>query len=86
MDSKEELSDFVTHIPRLVNDEDNSRLLNPFTEEEINNVIWKMEPYKSPGLDGFSIHFYIICWDIIKVDMYQMIKGSLKKIQGGRQH
>jgi len=70
MEDNEEAQDFLKHVPRMVNKEDNATLLKPFTEEEINNIIWKMELDKAPGLDGFSIHFYRLCWDIIKADLY----------------
>ena len=63
-DDDEEAQDFLKHVPRQVTEEDNSILLKPFTEDEINNVIWKMEPEKAPGLDGFSIHFCRLCWAI----------------------
>lgn len=72
-----EAHDFLKHIPRMVNEEDNATLLKPFVEEEISNVIWKMEPDKSSRPDGFSTHFYRLCWDIIKSDLYQMIKRFL---------
>eukprot|EP00253_Pinus_taeda_P024931 PITA_24931 len=42
-----------------------------------------MEPDKTPGLDGFSIHFYRICWDIIKADLFRMIKCFLQKSKVG---
>ena len=38
-----------------------------------------MELDKSPGLDGFSIHFYRICWPIIKNDLLRMISSFLGK-------
>jgi hypothetical protein len=79
VDIEEEFSDFLTHIPRLVNEEDNSSLWKPFTEDEISNVIWKMEPDKAPGPDGFTMHFYRTCWDIIKADLFRMIKSFLQK-------
>eukprot|EP00253_Pinus_taeda_P002768 PITA_02768 len=86
----EEISnDFLSQIPSLVNEENNSNLMKPFTEEEINNVIWDTEPDKAPGLDGFSAHFYRACWTIIKSDLLRMakIKPLLSKLispnQGG---
>jgi hypothetical protein len=72
--SEEVISDFLSHIPSLVRRNNNSTLMKPFSEEEINNVIWSMEPDKAPGPDGFTIHFYRACWDIIKTDLLRMIK------------
>ena len=35
-----------------------------------------MDPDKAPGPDGFTARFYISCWDIIKRDLYRMIKKA----------
>jgi hypothetical protein len=80
---EEVTSDFLSHIPFLVSREDNSTLMKPFTEEEICNVIWSMEPDKAPGPDGFSIHFYRTCWEIIKTDLLRMIKAFQQKSKVG---
>jgi hypothetical protein len=58
-------------------------LLKPTNEEEISKIIWSMDPDKAPGPDGFTIHFYRICWDIIKPDLIRMIKGFLQKAKLG---
>jgi len=42
-----------------------------------------MEPDKAPGPDGFSIHFYRLCWEIIKSDLLIMIHGLLRKAKVG---
>ena len=75
--------DFLSHVPFLVSREDNSTLIKTFSEEEICNVIWSMEPDKAPGPDGFSIHFYRTCWEIIKVDLLRMIKDFQQKAKVG---
>ena len=42
-----------------------------------------MEPDKAPGPDGFSIHFYRICWLVIKYDLLRMISSFLRKAKIG---
>eukprot|EP00253_Pinus_taeda_P027605 PITA_27605 len=76
-------NDFFSQSPSLVNEENNSNLMKPFTEEEISNVIWDMEPDKAPGPDGFSAHFYRACWTIIKSDLLRMAKDFHKKAKVG---
>ena len=61
--------EFMDKIPALVNPQDNQALLKPFFEQEILDVIWAMEPNKAPVPDGFSFHFYRVCWNIIKFDL-----------------
>ena len=51
-------SDFLSNIPSLVSEEENDELMKPFSEQEIIDVIWDMEPDKAPGPNGFSFHFY----------------------------
>jgi hypothetical protein len=65
------------NILALVKKEDNTTLLSPTSEEELSKIIWSMD--KAPGPDGFTIHFYRICWNIIKSDLIRMIKGVLQK-------
>jgi hypothetical protein len=81
--SEEVISYFLSHIPSLVSRNDNSALMKPFSEEEINNVIWSMEPDKAPGPDRFTIHFYRACWDIIKTDLLRMIKSFHQRAKVG---
>jgi len=65
-------ADFLSNIPSLVSYEDNVGLVKPFTEKEIIDAIWGMDPEKSPRMDGFSMHFYRVCWNIIKFDLLRM--------------
>ena len=68
-------SDFLSNIPSLVSEVENSELMKPFIEQEIIDVIWSMESDKAPGPDGFSFHFYRVCWSVSRNDLLQMIKS-----------
>jgi exonuclease III len=81
--NEEDIADLLFNIPSLISPEDNDILLKPITEEEIIKIVWSMESDKAPGPDGFSIHFYKICWDIIKADLLKMIKGFMEKAKVG---
>jgi mannosylglycoprotein endo-beta-mannosidase len=61
------------------NDPDLSSLGEPFTEEEVRNAINQMSGDKAPGSDGFTGIFFKKCWDIVKVDIMNVIQlfGSL---------
>jgi ribonuclease HI len=80
---EEDETEFLSAIPNLVSVEDNVSLMSPVTEEEITNIVWSMDPDKAPGPDGFSIHFYRICWEIIKFDLFRMIRGVFRKAKMG---
>jgi len=81
--SKEYIEDLLSHIPHLITHEDNQALLKPLSEEEIIKVIWAMESDKALGPDGFTIDFYKVCWDIIKIDLLKMIQGFFGKAKVG---
>eukprot|EP00253_Pinus_taeda_P023771 PITA_23771 len=80
---EEDVTEFLSAIPNLVSKEDNVSLMSPTSEEEITNIVWSMDPDKAPSPNGFSIYFYRICWEIIKFDLFRMIRGVLRKTKMG---
>ena len=66
----------LSEIPNLINEEDNQLLNNPVSIREIKKYLFNMDPDKAPGPDGFTARFYISCWDIIKKDLYIMVKKA----------
>ena len=63
-------SEFISNVPSMVNAEDNGELMKPFSEAEIIDVIWSMDSDKAPGPDNFSIHFYRVCWFVIRKKIF----------------
>jgi hypothetical protein len=51
---------------------DLAQLVEPFTTEEIDQVIKEMPSEKTPGPDGFNALFLKKCWPIIKNDFYKL--------------
>lgn len=49
-----------------------SFLEEPFTHEEIDQVVLHLPSDKSPGPDGFNTDFVKNCWHIIKYDFYDL--------------
>jgi hypothetical protein len=50
-------------------------LVNPFTTEEIDDIVKNLKNDKSPGPHGFSIDFMKRCWEVIKSDFYELCAG-----------
>jgi hypothetical protein len=46
---------------------------DPFSEEEVRNAINLMPSDKAPGPDGYTGAFFKKCWDIIKVDVMEVV-------------
>jgi hypothetical protein len=62
-----------------------SWLVRLFEENEVLKVVKGMNSDKVPGLDGFTMAFFQLSWDMIKEDimgcsMIFMLEASLKKI------
>lgn len=62
-------------IDELISKRDDLNILEePFTKEEIDNVIKELPLDKAPGPDGFNTNFIKHCWDIIAPDFYALIQ------------
>lgn len=45
-----------------------------FSKKEVWNVVSRMKGNKAPGPDGISISFFQKCWDIIKLDLLEVME------------
>ena len=66
----------LSEIQNLINEDDNQLLNNLVSIHEIKKSLFNMDPDKAPGPDGFTARFYVSCWDIIKRDLFRMIKKA----------
>jgi hypothetical protein len=64
-----QLADSVWSVQEKLSDEDNIKLNEPFSDEEIQAAINSMVKNKAPGPDGIPVEFYQACWPIIKNDI-----------------
>lgn len=51
-----------------------SWLERPFEENEVYQVVCGMVKDKAPGLDGFSMGFFQVCWNVVKVDVLRVFQ------------
>ena len=52
---------------------ENELLEAPFTENEVREAVFSSYAEGAPGPDGFSFLFYQVFWDMIKVDLMNLI-------------
>ena len=45
-----------------------------FEEEEVRRVVLVVEEDKALGLDGFSIVFFQVCWEVVKEDIIKIFR------------
>jgi mannosylglycoprotein endo-beta-mannosidase len=79
-----QLADSVWSVQEKLSDEDNMKLNEPFSEEEIQAAVNSMVKNKAPGPDGIPVDFYQACWPIIKLgvlDLYRLNFGMFILLQ-----
>lgn len=63
----------MDHILRFIDpcisDDMNSKLMRPFTREELEKTLFKMPPTKSPGVDGMNAIFFQKFWHVVGDDV-----------------
>ena len=45
------------------------RLELPFSEEEVFAALSDLGKNKAPGADGYTMAFWLFCWDVVKVEV-----------------
>ncbi|KAL6138078.1 hypothetical protein ACLB2K_063364 [Fragaria x ananassa] len=65
-------------IPSLVTEEENNRLIEVPSSDEIWSAIKYMDPDSAPGPDGFNGHFFVSCWDIVGRDVVAAVQYSFR--------
>jgi hypothetical protein len=65
-------------IPPLVSDEMNEALLSPVQLPELEKVVFNMKKGKAPGPDGFPIEFFQEFWELIKLDLLDVVQESYR--------
>ena len=53
---------------------ENNMLEAPFTENEVREAVFSSYAEGAPGPNGFSFLFYQVFWDLIKVDLMNLIR------------
>ena len=75
----ESQQDLLHGIPSIISDVENRELAKPILEHEIRSAIWSLHADKAPVLDGFTINFNRVAWNIIKEDLKKMLNWTRKK-------
>ena len=59
------IGETLTVVEKVVSEETNQRLLQPYTPEEVRAALFQMHPSKAPGSDGMSSFFLQKYWHIV---------------------
>jgi hypothetical protein len=69
----------TSHIPSIVTDQHNASLMHPITLQEVDSVVMQMKEDTTPGPDGFTINFFHACWDMLKLDVLDIVEESCNR-------
>ncbi|XP_015166869.1 uncharacterized protein [Solanum tuberosum] len=64
----------LQHLPTLVTPDQNQKLQEMPTLEELKQVMFAMNPNSAPSPDGIGGKFYQACWNIIKEDRLAVVQ------------
>ncbi|VFQ97974.1 unnamed protein product [Cuscuta campestris] len=72
-------SGFLDSLTPCISVEQNTGLLRPFEESEVNEALFTMHPDKSHGPDGMNPGFYQKSWETVGSDVTQFVLKCIKE-------
>ncbi|XP_027169406.1 uncharacterized protein LOC113769130 [Coffea eugenioides] len=60
-------------IPKLITDQENSRLTDIPSLTEVKNIVFAMDGESAAGPDGFTGKFFTFAWDVMASDIYRAV-------------
>lgn len=64
------------NVPRLIKEEHNELLLKPIQPLEVDTSISQLKEGKVPGPDGFTSTFFHKFWELIKLEVWEVVEES----------
>lgn len=75
-DRQSAINEILQHIPRLITEEHNQLLLRLVTLTEVEEASNQLKAGKASGPNGFTSNIYYHFWDLIKVEVWNVVKES----------
>jgi len=75
-DRSQAIEKITQNIPKLISEEHNQMLLKPVNIQEVELAIRQLKVGKAPGPNGFTSNFSHIFWDLIKMEVWQVVEES----------
>eukprot|EP00253_Pinus_taeda_P025504 PITA_25504 len=74
-----EIMRVIEHFPRFIEQDDSGELLKEVTMAELEATLKWFKKDKSPGLDGWTIEFYLAFFDLLGNDLLQIVEDSRRR-------
>lgn len=68
----------LEHVRPLISIEDNKRLCDQISKEEVHKALFQMHPDKAPGPDGFPAGFFQKCWSFMGNELWKFTEEFRK--------
>ncbi|XP_026428931.1 uncharacterized protein LOC113324862 [Papaver somniferum] len=65
----------LVNIESCISDEDNDVLLSTPSADDIRKIVFQMQPWTSPGPDGYQPGFYQEMWDVVGEDTVKVVQA-----------
>ena len=75
---QEDICRVTQRIPSLVNNEHNRSLMQPISMQEVKAAVEQMVEGTSLGSNGFTIDFFLHCWNLLKDEVLELVEESRK--------
>eukprot|EP00253_Pinus_taeda_P031123 PITA_31123 len=69
-----DIINIVGHFPKFLNEDESEALFDPVTPRELESTLKWFKREKSPGLDGWTIEFYITFYDLLSNDLLRVVE------------
>lgn len=65
----------VREIQPGISELQNNMLIETVEKDEVKDAIFRTDPDKAPGCDGYTLGFYQKCWSIVGKDVTELVNG-----------
>lgn len=72
----EAIRTITQHIPRIITEDHNNKLLKPISLKEVEEAMNQLKDRKAPGPDGFTSNFFHEFWELIKAEVWELVEES----------
>lgn len=69
-----EVEGVINEVHSKITERQNASLLKEVSPDEVKNALFRMNPGKAPGVDGYTPGFYQKCWPIVGKDVVREVK------------
>lgn len=75
-DRSQAIEKITQNIPKLISEEHNQMILKPVDLQEVELAVRQLKAGKAPGPDGFTSKFFHNFWELIKMEVWQVVEES----------